>query len=73
MQCDNCTYWLGGTQGDPGQGLCRRFPPRDGLHPETAAYDWCGEWGDNALDIRSFGDALREAVSPLLPPVVIDQ
>lgn len=49
--CGDCRFWLGGTEGDPTHGLCRRFPPvpcgvgyasRTGW-PETTADEWCGE------------------------------
>lgn len=43
--CGMCRYSLMGVQGSPEHGLCLRYPPSiDGLRPDVAADDWCGEY-----------------------------
>lgn len=50
--CRSCRFWLGGVQGDPDHGLCRRYPPRippsgdpfESQQPETGAGEFCDEW-----------------------------
>lgn len=41
MKCEDCQYYLGD---DEGNGICRRFPPVQGIVPRTAPGHWCGEF-----------------------------
>jgi hypothetical protein len=52
-RCELCRFWESDDQFDPGEGLCRRYPPAliafgstpaTGRFPSTAAEDWCGEF-----------------------------
>ena len=57
-RCETCRFWDSPRPDAVGYGTCRRFPPiklmpeefAEGGHanvgewPDTASYDWCGEW-----------------------------
>lgn len=48
--CESCKFWATYKVGRSGKYDCRRFPPlkyfpgEGWSYPQTASYDWCGEW-----------------------------